>query len=114
MYLDAVRRGLLPPGWLLDDGAGLVFRGRRLERVVTARPDAGAAVVDVDGVVPLRAELLLRSPSPLPAAAASEDVRELRALRQALAAPPLAGRRRRRGASPAATAGRRGRGARRG
>ncbi len=88
VYLDAVRRGLLPPGWLLDDGAGLVFRGRRLERVVTARPDAGAALVDVDGVVPLRAELLLRAPSPLPAAAASEDVRELRALRQALAGRP--------------------------
>ena len=88
VYLDAVRRGALPPGWLLDDGAGLVFRGRRLERVVTARPDAGAAVVDVDGVVPLRAELLRRPPTPLPAVAASEDVRELRALRQALAARP--------------------------
>lgn len=82
VYREAVRRGVLPPGWLLDDGAGLVFRGRRLERVVTARPEAGAAIVDVDGVLPLAAELL----RPAPAPGASEDVRELRALRQALAA----------------------------
>ncbi len=32
----------MPGGWALDDGVGLLFRGRRLERVVSSRPGAEA------------------------------------------------------------------------
>jgi dipeptidase E len=46
VWLAAVRDGTLPGGWSLDDGVGLLFRGRRLERVVSSRPGAGAQRVD--------------------------------------------------------------------
>lgn len=46
VWLAAVRDGTLPGGWALDDGVGLLFRGRRLERVVSSRPGAGAQRVD--------------------------------------------------------------------
>jgi dipeptidase E len=46
VWLAAVRDGALPGGWALDDGVGLLFRGRRLERVVSSRPGAGAQRVD--------------------------------------------------------------------
>jgi peptidase E len=41
VYLAAVADGTLPPGWIADDGVGLLFRDMALERVVSARP-AGA------------------------------------------------------------------------
>ena len=41
-YLNAVARGDAPPGWGVDDGAGLLFRGTRLAEVVASRPDARA------------------------------------------------------------------------
>jgi dipeptidase E len=46
VWLAAVRDGTLPGGWALDDGVGLLFRDRRLERVVSSRPGAGAQRVD--------------------------------------------------------------------
>jgi dipeptidase E len=46
VWLAAVRDGALPGGWALDDGVGLLFRGRLLERVVSSRPGAGAQRVD--------------------------------------------------------------------
>jgi dipeptidase E len=46
VWLAAVRDGTLPGGWALDDGVGLLFRGRELERVVSSRPGAGAQRVD--------------------------------------------------------------------
>jgi dipeptidase E len=46
VWLAGVRDGTLPGGWALDDGVGLLFRGRRLERVVSSRPGAGAQRVD--------------------------------------------------------------------
>ena len=46
VWLAAVREGKLPGGWALDDGVGLLFRGARLERVVSSRPGAGAQRVD--------------------------------------------------------------------
>ena len=46
MYLAAVREAALPGGWALDDGVGLLFRGRRLDRVISSRPGAGAQRVD--------------------------------------------------------------------
>ena len=46
MWLASVRNGSLPGGWAVDDGVGLLFRGQRLERVVSSRPGAGAQRVD--------------------------------------------------------------------
>ena len=46
VWLSHVRDGTLPGGWALDDGVGLLFRGTRLERVVSSRPGAEAQRVD--------------------------------------------------------------------
>jgi dipeptidase E len=46
VWLASVREGTVPGGWALDDGVGLLFRGRRLERAVSSRPGAGAQRVD--------------------------------------------------------------------
>jgi dipeptidase E len=45
-WLAGVRDGMLPGGWALDDGVGLLFRGRRPERLLSSRPGAGALRVD--------------------------------------------------------------------
>jgi len=80
VYLSAVADGTLPPGWLADDGVGLLFRDMALERVVSARPRARAVRVDlVDGAVvetPIEPDLIAPAPRGVPA-----DVRELRELR---------------------------------
>ena len=46
VWLAGVRDGTLPGGWAVDDGVGLLFRGLRLDRVVSSRPGAGAQRVD--------------------------------------------------------------------
>jgi len=46
VWLASLRSGALPGGWALDDGVGLLFRGRALERAVSSRPGAGAQRVD--------------------------------------------------------------------
>ena len=46
VWLAHVRDGTLPGGWALDDGVGLLFRGERLDRVVSSRPGAGAQRAD--------------------------------------------------------------------
>jgi dipeptidase E len=46
VWLAAVRDGTLPGGWAVDDGVGLLFRGRALARIVSSRPGAGAQRVD--------------------------------------------------------------------
>lgn len=46
VWLSLLREGTLPGGWALDDGVGLLFRGDRLDRVVSSRPGAGAERVD--------------------------------------------------------------------
>lgn len=48
IYLECVRTGLLPGGWAVDDGVGLLFRGGRFERAVSSRP--GAAALRADSV----------------------------------------------------------------
>lgn len=77
---DAVRTGVLPGGWLVDDGAGLLFRDRELESVVAARPGATATRVDcVEGELHemrLVPDMIAPVPRGVPA-----DVRELRSLR---------------------------------
>jgi peptidase E len=77
-WLEAVRAGALPGGWAADDGVGLVFRGTRLERVVSSRPAAAALRCDAVGgeLVRRRVEpelLDVRPPRSVP-----DDVRELR------------------------------------
>jgi dipeptidase E len=46
VWLQSIRSGALPGGWSLDDGVGLLFRGKRLDRAVSSRPGAGAQRVD--------------------------------------------------------------------
>jgi dipeptidase E len=81
VYLEAVGAGTIPEGFGADDGVGLLFRDRRLVRVVGSRP--GASCVRVrrgpDGAVeePVPVEVLA-DPEPLHPPA---DVREFRALR---------------------------------
>jgi dipeptidase E len=82
VYLDAVASGAVPEGFGADDGVGLLFRDRRLERVVASRPGARCVRVRrldgraVEQPVPVEA---LAAPEPLHAIDA--DVRELRATR---------------------------------
>jgi dipeptidase E len=46
VWLASVRDGTLSGGWALDDGVGLLFAGKTLQRVVSSRPGAGAQRVD--------------------------------------------------------------------
>ena len=45
-YHEAVRTEALPPGYAVDDGAGVLFAGTQLVETVTARPGAGAYWVE--------------------------------------------------------------------
>jgi dipeptidase E len=49
LYLRLVADGTLPPGYAIDDGAALVFRGSELVEVVASDPSAGAWRVKPDG-----------------------------------------------------------------
>jgi dipeptidase E len=65
-FLEAIRTEGVPPGYGVDDGAALLFAGRDLVEVVSARREAGARwVEELDGravEVPLAAgELPLES-----------------------------------------------------
>jgi dipeptidase E len=94
-YLAAVRRRMLPDGFAVDDGAGLLFEGERLAGVVSARP--GASAVHVQRVrrgvreTPLPAQLL--GPDPR-AASAPADIVELRRARERLPSTNRVGARR--------------------
>jgi peptidase E len=85
VWLAGVRDGTLPGGWALDDGAGLLFRGQRLERAVSSRPGAGAQRVDqVAGELVrhrLDVELLRASPGDA-LGCVDEAVQELRRVHQ--------------------------------
>jgi dipeptidase E len=82
-WLACVREGRLPGGWALDDGAGLVFVDRRLARVVSSRPGAGALRVDVVSgeLVRRRLQAELLGADRAGAGAVDESVHELRRLR---------------------------------
>ena len=77
-----MREGAIPGGWALDDGVGLLFRGRQLERVVSSRPGAGAERADaVAGELVRRRiqpELLLGDASVAVLGGRDEAVEELR------------------------------------
>ena len=79
---EAVRSGAIPPGYAVDDGAALLFRGRELHEVVTARPRARAYAVDSEKERPLPARVLA---TPTDAPATLPAVAELRRLRVARA-----------------------------
>jgi dipeptidase E len=77
VYLAAVRGGEIPPGWAVDDGAGLLFRGQRLAEVVASRPAARAYEVTAAGERALAPRQLARGDH----GEATPAVAELRRLR---------------------------------
>ncbi len=81
-WLAALASGALPGGWALDDGVGLLFRGRRLERAVSSRPGAQAQRVDAIAGELVRQriepELLLADGAASPLGGRDEAVEELR------------------------------------
>jgi dipeptidase E len=85
-YLEAVAAGTLPPGYGVDDGAGLLFRGTRLAEVVGARPGARAyRVTAADGEArehELEPRMLAAGGHDVPGAV-PHDIGELRLLRAA-------------------------------
>jgi dipeptidase E len=90
-WLAGVRDGILPGGWALDDGVGLLFRGRRPVRLVSSRP--GAAALRVDAIAGelvrhrLEPELLGELPDRLGGVdEAVEELRRLRLLRRGVPA----------------------------
>jgi len=85
VWLAAVRDGTLPGGWALDDGVGLLFRGRMLERIVSSRPGAGAQRVDAIAGELVRERLqpeLLGEGSQAALGGIDEAVEELRRVRR--------------------------------
>jgi dipeptidase E len=81
VWLKNVRVGALPGGWAADDGVGLLFRGRNLERVVSSRPGAAAQRVDAIAGELVRHRLepdLLGAGQPTIQPLLDDDVRELR------------------------------------
>ncbi len=81
VWLSHVREGTLPGGWALDDGVGLLFRGRELERVVSSRPAAEAQRFDAIAGELLRRRIrpdLLGSRASDPLGGYDEAVEELR------------------------------------
>ena len=49
LFRRLIADGTVPPGYGVDDGAALIFRGRELAEVVTSAPDAAAYRVEPDG-----------------------------------------------------------------
>jgi peptidase E len=94
VWLAAIREGVLPGGWSLDDGVGLLFAGTRLRRIVSSRPGASAQRVDqVAGELVrnrLAPELLGERGAPRLHSPLDDDVQELRRvqrLRRAVSGP---------------------------
>jgi dipeptidase E len=81
VWLSSLREGMLPGGWAVDDGVGLLFRGQRMERVVSSRPGAIAQRVDAIAgeLVRNRLEPELLGANELPTGQARDDgIQELR------------------------------------
>jgi dipeptidase E len=78
VYRAAVQNGAIPPGWAVDDGAALLFRGVGLVEVVTARPEATARLVTSRGVQPAVPRLLADAPTRRSPSAAVTEFRRLR------------------------------------
>ena len=81
VYLDTVRQGSIPPGWAVDDGAALRFRGTALAEVVTTRPTARAYAVDAAGEHALERRALEPPDARTATIPAVAELRSLRAAR---------------------------------
>jgi len=85
VFLDAITRGAMPDGYGADDGAGLLFEGRTLARIVSSRPAARAyrvearadAEVDETALKPI----LLAGAAGAAGRSVPADIREFRAAR---------------------------------
>jgi peptidase E len=84
VFLHAVENGLLPGGWAVDDGAGLLFQDGKLERIVSARPGAGVVRADAVGGELVRNRIAgeLLETKPRVSAKVDDVIRELRAVRE--------------------------------
>lgn len=86
VHRASVGTGVMPGGWEADDGVGLLFRGTRLERAVSSRPDARAQRVErvADDVIctPLLPTYLPGAPCPAERPVPA-DIQEFRAARYA-------------------------------
>jgi dipeptidase E len=80
VYRASIQNGAIPPGWAVDDGAALLFRGAALVEVVTARPGATAHLVTRHGEQPADARLL---DDPATRSSPPAEVLEFRRLRVA-------------------------------
>ncbi len=49
-FREAIVSGAIPPGYGVEEGAGLVYRGTTMTEVIAERPDAAAWVVDAAGI----------------------------------------------------------------
>jgi len=78
VYLEAVRAGAMPPGWAVDDGAGLIFTHTQLTDVVTARKAARAFAVTTEGEAVLPARRLATAPATRATLPAVAELRRLR------------------------------------
>ncbi len=81
VWLAHVRDHMIPGGWALDDGVGLLFRGEHLERAVSSRPGAGAQRADAIAGELVRSQLkveLLSDGPRAPLGGFDEAVEELR------------------------------------
>ncbi|HEY0516721.1 MAG TPA: peptidase E [Solirubrobacteraceae bacterium] len=81
IWLSHLRDGTMPSGWALDDGVGLLFRGTKLERIVSSRPGAEAQRVDAIAGELVRRRIepeLLGSRASDPLGGRDEAVEELR------------------------------------
>jgi peptidase E len=85
VFEAAIQDGRLPAGWLADDGAGLLFRERRLERVVSSRARARVIHVrrdDDGGLVRTELEPELLTAAPRAERPVTADVLEFRRARR--------------------------------
>lgn len=85
VFEAAIQDGRLPAGWLADDGAGLLFRERRLERVVSSRARARVVHVrrdDDGGLVRTELEPELLTAAPRAERPVTADVLEFRRSRR--------------------------------
>jgi peptidase E len=85
VYVEAVRSGAIPPGWAVDDGAALLFRGTELEEVISARPAAGAYALSATGETRLEARHLPTPPAERATLPAVAELRRLRLARSGVA-----------------------------
>jgi dipeptidase E len=78
VFRASILNGAIPPGWAVDDGAALLFRGTALVEVVTARPEATAHLVTPRGVRAAGARVLADAPANRSPPAAVTEFRRLR------------------------------------